>query len=209
MTILTKISDELLNGNSEKLVSQIEEALDEGLSANEILNDGLIKGMSVVGALFKNGEVFIPEVLIAARAMAKGIERLEPLILKSGIPPKGKVMIGTVQDDLHDIGKNLVAIMFKGAGFEVIDLGVNVSAEKFVSEARKHQPDVIGLSALLTTTMMNMEKIVQSLKESGIPSIIIVGGAPVSEEYATSIHADFFAKNAVEGVEKVLTAMAS
>ncbi|MFA4838371.1 MAG: corrinoid protein [Candidatus Neomarinimicrobiota bacterium] len=209
MTILTKISDELLNGDSEKLVSQIEEALDEGLSANEILNDGLIKGMSVVGALFKNGEVFIPEVLIAARAMAKGIERLEPLILKSGIPPKGKVMIGTVQDDLHDIGKNLVAIMFKGAGFEVIDLGVNVSAEKFVSEARKHQPDVIGLSALLTTTMMNMEKIVQSLKESGIPSIIIVGGAPVSEEYATSIHADFFAKNAVEGVEKVLTAMAS
>lgn len=209
MTILTKISDELLNGDSEKLVSQIEEALDEGLSANEILNDGLIKGMSVVGALFKNGEVFIPEVLIAARAMAKGIERLEPLILKSGIPPKGKVMIGTVQDDLHDIGKNLVAIMFKGAGFEVIDLGVNVSAEKFVLEARKHQPDVIGLSALLTTTMMNMEKIVQSLKENGIRSIIIVGGAPVSEEYATSIHADFFAKNAVEGVEKVLTAMAS
>ncbi|MDD5765259.1 MAG: B12-binding domain-containing protein, partial [Candidatus Marinimicrobia bacterium] len=132
MTILTKISDELLNGDAEKLVSQIEEALDEGLTSNEILNDGLIKGMSVVGALFKNGDVFIPEVLISARAMAKGIERLEPLILKSGIPPKGKVMIGTVQDDLHDIGKNLVAIMFKGAGFEVIDLGVNVSAEKFV-----------------------------------------------------------------------------
>jgi 5-methyltetrahydrofolate--homocysteine methyltransferase len=209
MTILTKISDELLNGDAEKLVSQIEEALDEGLTSNEILNDGLIKGMSVVGALFKNGDVFIPEVLISARAMAKGIERLEPLILKSGIPPKGKVMIGTVQDDLHDIGKNLVAIMFKGAGFEVIDLGVNVSAEKFVQEARKHQPDVIGLSALLTTTMMNMEKIVRSLKENNIPSIIIVGGAPVSEEYANSIHADFFAKNAVEGVEKVITAMAS
>jgi len=209
MTILTKISDELLNGDAEKIVSQIEEALDEGLSVNEILNEGLIKGMSVIGTLFKNGEVFIPEVLIAARAMSKGIERLEPLMLKSGIPPKGKVMIGTVQDDLHDIGKNLVAIMFKGAGFEVIDLGVNVSAEKFVQEAQKYQPDVIGLSALLTTTMMNMEKIVRSLKENNIPSIIIVGGAPVSEEYANSIHADFFAKNAVEGVEKVITAMAS
>ncbi|PIS29107.1 MAG: cobalamin-binding protein [Candidatus Marinimicrobia bacterium CG08_land_8_20_14_0_20_45_22] len=209
MTILEKISDELVNGNSEELLSHVEEALDEGLSANEILDNGLIKGMSIVGALFRDGEIFIPEVLISARAMTKGIERLEPLMLKSGIPPKGKLMIGTVQDDLHDIGKNLVAIMFKGAGFEIIDLGVNVSAEKFVQEARKHQPDVIGLSALLTTTMMNMEKIVQLLKENGIPSIIIVGGAPVSEEYANLIHADLFAKNAVEGVEKVLNAMAS
>lgn len=209
MAILEKISENLQEGNAVEVVSLIQEALEKGFSVDDILNNGLIKGMSIIGVKFKNGEVFIPEVLIAARAMSKGIEILEPLFLKSGISSKGKFMIGTVQDDLHDIGKNLVAIMFKGAGFEVIDLGVNVSADKFVVEAKKHHPDVIGLSALLTTTMVNMEDIIRKLRENGIQSIIIVGGAPISEEFAKSIHADYFAKNAVEGVDKILMAMAS
>ncbi len=204
MLILEKISENLQIGNASSVLELIENAIDEGIRTEDILNDGLIKGMSVVGRKFKNGEIFIPEVLIAARAMTKGIERLEPLLIKSGVEPRGKLLIGTVQDDLHDIGKNLVSIMFRGAGFQVVDLGVNITMDRFVEEAKKHSPDVIGLSALLTTTMVNMEEIVKALRGNGNKSIIIIGGAPVTEEYAKSINADLYARNAVEGVDKVL-----
>lgn len=204
MNILEQIATHLENGDAERVVELVEQAIAEQYAAGQILNEGLIAGMTVVGQKFRAGEIFIPEVLIAARAMSKGIERLEPLLLNSGVKAKGKLLIGTVQDDLHDIGKNLVAIMFKGAGFEVVDLGVNVTPERFVAEAKQVQPDVIGLSALLTTTMLNMEKTIQALRANGCQALIIVGGAPVSEEFARSINADLYARNAVEGVDKVL-----
>lgn len=207
MSLLTQIATNLEMGDAEMVLNLVEQAITAGIPVDEILNDGLIAGMTVVGHKFREGEIFIPEVLIAARAMSKGIERLEPLLLKSGVKARGKLLIGTVQDDLHDIGKNLVAIMFKGAGFEVFDLGVNVPAEKFVEEARRHQPDVIGLSALLTTTMLNMGATIKALRDAGCKAIIIVGGAPVSEEFAQSINADLYARNAVEGVDKVLAQM--
>ncbi len=204
MSVLEKISENLQIGNANGVLELIEKSIEEGLPTEDILNNGLIKGMSVVGRKFKDGEIFIPEVLIAARAMTKGIERLEPLLIKSGVEPRGKLLIGTVQDDLHDIGKNLVSIMFRGAGFQVVDLGVNITMDRFVEEAKKHTPDVIGLSALLTTTMVNMEGIVKALRENGNKSIIIIGGAPVTKEYAKLISADLYARNAVEGVDKVL-----
>ncbi len=207
MSLLTQIATNLEMGDAEMVLSLVEQAITAGIPVDEILNEGLIAGMTVVGHKFREGEIFIPEVLIAARAMSKGIERLEPLLLKSGVKARGKLLIGTVQDDLHDIGKNLVSIMFKGAGFEVFDLGVNVPADKFVEEARRHQPDVIGLSALLTTTMLNMEATIKALRNAGCKAIIIVGGAPVSEEFAQSINADLYARNAVEGVDKVLAQM--
>ena len=204
MSVLEKISENLQIGNANGVLELIEKSIEEGLPTEDILNNGLIKGMSVVGRKFKDGEIFIPEVLIAARAMTKGIERLEPLLIKSGVEPRGKLLIGTVQDDLHDIGKNLVSIMFRGAGFQVVDLGVNITMDRFVEEVKKHTPDVIGLSALLTTTMVNMEGIVKALRENGNKSIIIIGGAPVTKEYAKLISADLYARNAVEGVDKVL-----
>lgn len=209
MLVLEKISENLQIGKANSVLELIEKAIEEGLPIEDILNNGLIKGMSVVGRKFKDGEIFIPEVLIAARAMTKGIERIEPLLIESGVEPKGKLLIGTVQDDLHDIGKNLVSVMFRGAGFQVVDLGVNITVDRFVEEAKKHTPDVIGLSALLTTTMVNMEGIVKALRESGNKSIIIIGGAPVTEEYAKLISADLYAHTAVEGVDKALDLMAS
>jgi len=207
MDLLLEMAENLEAGNAAELCELVEQGLEDGLSAEKILNEGLIRGMNVVGQKFKEGEIFIPEVLIAARAMTRCIGRLEPLLVQSGVRSKGKLLIGTVKDDLHDIGKNLVAIMFKGAGFEVIDLGVNVSAEKFVEEAQRHQPDVIGLSALLTTTMVNMDGIIRQLRSSGCKAVVMIGGAPVSEEYAQSIQADLYARNAVEGVEKALQAL--
>ena len=209
MSVLEKISENLQIGNANGVLELIEKSIEEGLPIEDILNNGLIKGMSVVGRKFKDGEIFIPEVLIAARAMTKGIERLEPLLIESGVEPRGKLLIGTVQDDLHDIGKNLVSVMFRGAGFQVVDLGVNITVDRFVEEAKKHTPDVIGLSALLTTTMVNMEGIVKALRENGNKSIIIIGGAPVTEEYARLINADLYARTAVEGVDKALGLMAS
>ncbi|MDD5539169.1 MAG: corrinoid protein [Candidatus Marinimicrobia bacterium] len=201
------IAASLESGNPMELMNLVEKAIQEGITAEEILNEGLIRGMAVIGQKFKDGEVFIPEVLIAAHAMTHAITRLEPLLAQSGVKAKGKLLIGTIKNDLHDIGKNLVAIMFKGAGFEVIDLGVDVSAERFVEAARQHQPDVIGLSALLTTTMVNMGSIIGQLRNNGCSALIIVGGAPVTAEFAVEVKADLYAQNAVEGVDKVLSAI--
>jgi len=204
MTTTEQISQTVQNGQADEVVRLIEMALNEGIEIQTILNQGLIQGMAIIGKKFKEGEIFIPEVLIAARAMTKGIGRLEPLLIQGGIEPRGTILLGTVKDDLHDIGKNLVAVMFKGAGFRVIDLGVNVPKEKFVAAAREYRPDVIGLSALLTTTMINMEGIIRALRENDVTIPVIIGGAPVTAEYARSIQADLFARSAVEGVDLVL-----
>jgi 5-methyltetrahydrofolate--homocysteine methyltransferase len=207
MSIFEEISKELQQGRGEEVVKLVNQALEENYKVEDILNNGLIQGMNIIGAKFKKGEIFIPEVLIAARAMNKGIERIEPLLLDGKVKMKGKFLVGTVKDDLHDIGKNLASIMFRGSGFDVKDLGVNVSEESFVNVAKEYKPDVIGLSALLTTTMVNMEGTIKALRESGCEAIIVVGGAPVTERFAESINADIYAPTAVEGVERVIQRM--
>jgi len=203
MKTLNDISEQLQTGNSDEVIRLIGKALAEKITPAIILNNGLIQGMDIIGKKFKAGEIFIPNVLIAARAMNGGIEILEPHLAAAGVEPKGKLLIGTVHGDLHNIGKTLVNIMFKGAGFKIIDLGVNVPAEKFLEAAKQEKPDVIGLSALLTTTMLNMNTTVSLLRENGINIPIIIGGAPTSAQYADSIKADFWAQTASDGVEMV------
>ncbi len=174
------------------------------MPADKILEQGLIAGMNVVGTRFKNCEMFLPEVLTAARAMKAGVEQLEPLFAAAGVKPAGKILIGTVKGDLHDIGKNLVAIMLRGAGFEVIDLGVGVSAQKFLDAVVAHQPDIVGMSALLTTTMMQMKTNVTALTEAGVRGRVkvIIGGAPVTRAFAEEIGADAYGRNATDAVDK-------
>ena len=198
---LTAMSDALQKGKANEVKEYVTKALAEGLGAKRILEEGLISGMSVVGARFKRNEIYIPEVLIAARAMQAGMSILEPELVKSGVKMIGKVAIGTVKGDLHDIGKNLVAMMFKGAGFEVLDLGVDVPAEKFVATAVDHQADLVGMSALLTTTMTQMKGVVQALKEKGVGAKIMVGGAPLTQNYADEIGAQGYAADAASAVE--------
>jgi len=182
-----------------------QEAIASRLDTKAILDNGLIAGMTVVGAKFKNHDIFLPDVLMAAKAMYSGLDLLKPLMIKEGIPTIGKVVIGTVQGDLHDIGKNLVGIMLKGAGFEVIDLGKDVPPEKFVETAINERADVIGLSALLTTTMPVMQKVVDLARARGIygRTRIIVGGAPLSVEYAKQIGADAYCFDGIKTVECV------
>ncbi|MBC8402004.1 MAG: corrinoid protein [Candidatus Marinimicrobia bacterium] len=207
MEILNTIAKKLIAGNANEVVDLINEALGNGLKADTILNDGLLEGMAVIGKRFKEGSVYIPEVLIAARAMNRGLEILDPLLAEEGAEPRGKLLIGTVQGDLHDIGKNLVSILFRGAGFQIIDLGTNITPAVFVEKAKEHKPDVIGLSALLTTTMINMGATIKVLREEDIIAPVIVGGAPLTQEFADSIGADMFASSASDGIEKVLQAM--
>jgi 5-methyltetrahydrofolate--homocysteine methyltransferase len=167
------------------------------------MNEGLIVGMDRLGVMFKNNEVFIPEVLVAARAMNAGMSKLEPLLVKEGIQPKGAVVIGTVKGDLHDIGKNIVAMMLKGAGYRIIDLGIDVSAEKFVAAAKENKANVVALSALLTTTMVGMKSIVEAVKTSGLGIPVVIGGAPVTRDYANEIKAEGYAPDAASAVEEV------
>ncbi len=211
MELLDRISENLQNGFDETVVQLTEDAVEKQIPPEEILSDGLIVGMNIVGEKFKNHDIFLPDVLLAARAMNGAMEILKPLLIKEGIPVRGKVVIGSVKDDLHDIGKNLVAILLKGAGFEVIDLGNDVPAEKFISAAKEENAHVIGMSALLTTTMPVMKKVVDLAKDEGLfgKVKIIVGGAPVSKEYALEIGADAYSydgANAVETVESFFPA---
>ncbi|MFH1614233.1 MAG: corrinoid protein [Planctomycetota bacterium] len=201
MADLKALSEAIIKGDQNTAVKITKEAIDEGVSPASILNDGLIAGMAVIGARFKKNEVYIPEVLIAARAMKMSMEHLEPKLIAAGVKPVGKFMIGTVQGDLHDIGKNLVAMMLKGAGFNVIDVGVDVSAEKFVEHAKANGPMVIGLSALLTTTMPSMESSIKALKAAGVKAKVIIGGAPVTQGYADKIGADGYAADAASAVD--------
>ena len=210
MDLLARISDRVRCGDRDQVAQLTRQAIDGGIHPKQILDDGLIAGMTTVGEQFKAHEIFLPEVLLAAKAMYAGMDRLKPLLAKEGVPSLGKVVLGTVRGDLHDIGKNLVAIMLKGAGFEVIDLGSDVAPERFLQTAKEQNASVIGMSALLTTTMPAMGDLIQMLKEQGLAGKIrtIVGGAPVSAEFARRIGADahgFDAANAVDRVKKLIS----
>lgn len=203
MEIFEEIADEVVKGNSASVADLTNKALSQDISAGEILNNGLVAGMSVVSEKFKNNEIFIPEVLISARAMNAGLEILKPLLAESKVEPKGKVVIGTVKGDLHDIGKNIVSMLLQGAGFDVIDLGADVSKEKFVEFAKKEKADIVGMSALLTTTMLNMKETIDALQEAGLRQNVkvIIGGAPVTDAYASQIQADGYAPDAASAVD--------
>jgi len=184
-----------------KVERLITAACEEGTSIKNVLDDGLIAGMDIVGARFKKNEIYISEVLIAARAMKMGMDFLEAEIVKAGIEPAGKCLIGTVQGDLHDIGKNLVAMMLKGAGFKVIDLGADVKPDEFAEQAETEGVQVVGMSALLTTTMPGMEKTIKAMKDRGVSARIMIGGAPVTQDYADRIGADGYAADAASAVD--------
>ena len=205
MEILKKIGESLQEGEPEQVLALTKEAVAARIPPEKILNEGLLDGMNVVGQKFKIHEIFLPDVLMAARAMYAGLDELKPLLLAANVPSLGRIAIGSVEGDLHDIGKNLVGIMLKGAGFDVIDLGHDVPPEKFAAAVEEDGAVVIGMSALLTTTMANMKKTVDFLKERGLTdkARIIVGGAPVSEEYAKEIGADAYAYDAASAVEGV------
>jgi len=202
--ILSMLKESIIKGDAKKSKELVESAIKEKIDVGKILNEGLIAGMQVVGTKFKNNEFYVPEVLIAARAMNQAMTILEPLIVQSGIKPIAKVAIGTVKGDLHDIGKNLVAMMWKGAGFEVEDLGIDVPPEKFI-DAAKTGAKVIGLSALLTTTMVAMKDVIEELKKQGLKNQVkvIIGGAPITQSYADEIGADGYAPDAASAVDKV------
>ena len=201
MADLKALADAIIKGDQNTAVEITKAAIAEGMAAKTVLDEGLIAGMNVVGARFKKNEVYIPEVLISARAMKSAMEPLEPELVKAGVEPIGKVMIGTVQGELHDIGKNLVIIMLKGAGFEVVDSGIDVSAEKFVEQAKDTGIQFIGLSALLTTTMPSMEKTIKAIRDAGLTAKVMIGGAPVTEAYADKIGADGYAEDAASAVD--------
>ena len=201
-TILQTIYNGILNGEQNTVTQKVQEALTAGIAPEEILNDAMIAAMAEVGRLFEEGEYYVPEMLIAARAMQSGMALLKPYLLQTGIRSSGKVAIGTVKGDLHDIGKNLVAIMLEGAGFEIKDLGTDVTPEKFVETVRLGGIDLIALSALLTTTMPNMKNIIQALEAAGLRNQVkvMIGGAPVTEAYAQQIGADGYAQDASRAV---------
>jgi 5-methyltetrahydrofolate--homocysteine methyltransferase len=209
MGIVEDLAESLESGDSGAVTEQTQAAIDAGLGAQEILDQGLLAGMAVVGRRFKVHEIFLPDVLLAAKAMYAGLDLLKPLMVEQDVPRKGKVVLGTVQGDLHDIGKNLVGIMLEGAGFEVIDLGIDVAPETLVDTAQQQGARVLGLSAMLTTTMPVMRKVVEIVEERGLGAQIkvLVGGAPLSEAYAAEIGAAaycFDGTNAVETVSEIL-----
>ena len=201
--ILQKIASNLYDGDDAVVAEFVQEAVDQGLAPQEILTGGLIAGMDEVGKDFKAGDLFVPEVLIAARAMHAGMGVLRPLLAASDVPSAGKFVVGTVQGDLHDIGKNLVKMMIEGAGFETIDLGTDVASSAFVDAVREHQPRIVGMSALLTTTMVNMKGTIEALEEAGLRDQVkvIVGGAPVTAAFAEEIGADAYAPDAATAVD--------
>lgn len=204
MELLQKISQELQAGNFQLMPDLVTEAIRSGVLPSRILSEGLIAGMDVIGERFQNDEIFLPEVLISAKTMHAGMKILRPKLVESGAKMIGKVVLGTVKGDLHDIGKNLVGMLLEGAGYEVIDLGIDVASEKFVEAVKTYQPDIMGLSALLTTTMPKMKEVVESLVEAGIRNKVrvMVGGAPVTDKFAQDIGADGYAPDAVSAVEK-------
>ena len=201
---LKQIADSLIKGKAPEVKALVQKALDKGVDVEKVLNEGLVAGMSVVGAKFKANEFYIPEVLIAARAMKAGMGILRPILAEKNIKGVGTVVLGTVRGDLHDIGKNLVAMMLEGAGFEIIDLGVDVSPEKFIETAKEKKADLVGLSALLTTTMPSMKDVVKAVGDSGLKNKVkvMIGGAPLTQSYADEIGADGYAPDAASAVDK-------
>lgn len=198
-----QMQDDLYDGAKEEVADETREALERGHSPQDVLSEGLVAGMDIVGADFRDGVLFVPEVLMSANAMKAGMEILRPLLAETGAPRIGKMVIGTVKGDIHDIGKNLVAMMMEGAGFEVVNLGVNNDAQKFIDAIREHQPEIIGMSALLTTTMPYMKVVVQALKDEGLRDdiYVMVGGAPVTESFGQAVGADAYARDAAVAVE--------
>lgn len=205
MEIFAQISEALQKGDDKNVIELTQSAINDSITPKQILDEGLILGMSIIGDKFKNHEIFLPEVLMAAKAMHAGMDILKPLFLEGENKGLGKVVVGTVKGDLHDIGKNLVSIMLKGAGFEVIDLGKDVSAEKFVDTAIEENADVIGMSALLTTTMHEMKRVIEILKEKNPDGTIktIAGGAPLSENITNEFGIDSYAFDATSAVERI------
>ena len=201
--ILTEISEKIQKGKTKDIKALVPKALEEGVSASEILNAGLLDGMNIIGIKFKNNEVFVPEVLIAARAMKAGTDILKPYLVSDNVRAKGKVVLGTVRGDFHDIGKNLVKMMMEGHGLEVIDLGVDVAPEAFVTAAKENGADIIACSALLTTTMAEMKNVVDLCKAEGIRDNvkIMIGGAPITDAYKTEIGADLYTSDAASAAE--------
>jgi len=205
MEIFEQISDSLNRGEEEKTAELTEQAIAQKIAAKTILDEGLIAGMNIMGEKFKNHQVFLPEVLLAARAMHAGMAKLKPLLIQEGVPTKGKVVLGTVQGDLHDIGKNLVGILLQGAGYEVIDIGHDVPPERFILTAKEEGAGVIAMSALLTTTMPMMKQVIALLKQDDASGQIktLVGGAPVTREFADEIGADAYGFDGSKAVECV------
>ena len=193
-----QMHDDLYNGLKEEVAEGTQILLDRGWSANKVLNDALVAGMTIVGIDFRDGILFVPEVLMSANAMKAGMAILKPLLSESGEPTAGKMVIGTVKGDIHDIGKNLVCMMMEGAGFEVIDLGINTPVEKYLEALEEHKPEILGMSALLTTTMPYMKVVIDTMKEKGIRDdyIILVGGAPLNQEFGEAVGADAYCRDA-------------
>ena len=201
MSLLEQMAENLMKGKANDVKALVQQALDAGEEPSRILNEGLLSGMSVIGERFKKNEVYVPEVLIAARAMKAGMEILQPRLASAGVKPVGTAVVGTVKGDLHDIGKNLVRMMLEGGGFKVVDVGIDVAPEKFVECARENNAQVVGVSALLTTTMTNMKAVVDAVKASGIDAKVIIGGAPVTQAFCDEIGADGYAPDAASAAD--------
>lgn len=201
---LETINQAIIDGDTETTTAEVSSAIEKGESAGEILHQACIPAMIEVGRLFETGEIYVPEMLVSAHVMQKALDILRPHLVEGDLNSAGKIVIGTVSGDLHDIGKNLVCIMFEGAGFEVIDLGTDVAPETFVQAVQEHQPDIVGMSALLTTTMPSMEKTIQALQEAGIRDqvTVLIGGAPITDDYAAQIGADGSAPDASSATRK-------
>ncbi len=202
-TLFERLSTVILEGDSEKSPKLVQRALNKDHSAQDILENGLVVGMAEVGVRFKRGDMFVPEVLMSAEAMAMGLDVLRPYLAAGGVKLAGKIVMGTVKGDLHDIGKNLVSMMCEGAGFEIIDIGFNVPPEKFIEAIKEHQPDIVGMSAMLTTTMRSMGHTIKAIEEAGLRNQvkIFVGGAPVDAAFAEQITADGYGSNAPAGAD--------
>ena len=198
-----QIGDDLYDGLKDEVVEGVEILLERGWDPNRILNDALMPGMDIVGDDFRDGILFVPEVLLAANAMKAAMEVLRPLLVETGAPKIGKMIIGTVKGDIHDIGKNLVAMMMEGAGFEVVNLGINVDADQFLAAIEEHRPDILGMSALLTTTMPYMKTVIEALDSKGVRDdiVVLVGGAPLNADFAKAIGADAYCKDAAVAVD--------
>ena len=201
--LTAQMQDDLYDGLADEIVEGTEILLSRGWAADKVLNDALVEGMRIVGIDFRDGILFVPEVLLAANAMKAGMEILRPLLAETGAKPVGKVVVGTVKGDIHDIGKNLVAMMLEGAGFEVIDLGINTDVDEYLAALEEHKPDIFGMSALLTTTMPYMKVVIDTMAEQGIRDdyIILVGGAPLNQEFGDAIGADAYCRDAAVAAE--------
>jgi methylmalonyl-CoA mutase cobalamin-binding domain/chain len=209
--LVEQVHDDLYNGLKTEIEYATRIFLERGWGPERVLNQALVEGMRIVGVDFRDGILFVPEVLLAANAMKGGMEILRPLLVETGVEPIGKIVIGTVKGDIHDIGKNLVSMMLEGAGFEVIDLGINNPVEKYLEALEKHQPDILGMSALLTTTMPYMKVVIDTLKQKGIRDdyIVLVGGAPLNEEFGKAVGADAYCRDAAIAVETAKSLIAA